>query len=108
MCVKQTGKRRSKLDKHDFTGIFIGYTATDQNIRYVDEKTVNSCHHAVFDKAWYLHPNRPPTAQLLYNMGLCSESDMVKAPPPFPMPTAFYPPKPLTPYPNINWRISSS
>ena len=39
VCVKRTGKRRRKLDRHDFTGIFIGYTATDQNIRYIDVNT---------------------------------------------------------------------
>ncbi len=36
VCVKVTGKRRSKLDRHDFTGIFVGYTASDDNIRYID------------------------------------------------------------------------
>ena len=30
VCVKQSGKRRSKLDRHDFNGMFLGYTATDQ------------------------------------------------------------------------------
>lgn len=35
VCVKQTGKCHSKLDCHDFTGIFLGYTATDKNICYV-------------------------------------------------------------------------
>ena len=34
VCVKRTGKRRAKLDRHDFTGIFLGYAATDQNIRW--------------------------------------------------------------------------
>jgi hypothetical protein len=33
VCVKVTGKRNAKLDRHDFSGIFIGYTATDDNIR---------------------------------------------------------------------------
>jgi hypothetical protein len=32
VCVKRSGVRRAKLDRHDFTGIFLGYTATDQNI----------------------------------------------------------------------------
>ncbi len=30
VCVKRTGKRRGKLDQHDFTGVFLDYTATDQ------------------------------------------------------------------------------
>jgi hypothetical protein len=35
VCVKRPGDRRCKLDMHDYTGIFLGYTATDQNIRYL-------------------------------------------------------------------------
>jgi hypothetical protein len=50
VCVKRTGKRRSKLDRHAFTGIFLGYTATDENIRYIDVNTrvVKTSHHAIF------------------------------------------------------------
>jgi hypothetical protein len=53
VCVKRTGSRRCKLDRHNFTGIFLGYTATDQNIIYLDlnSRIVKSCHHAVFDEA---------------------------------------------------------
>jgi hypothetical protein len=60
VCVKRTGSRRCKLDRHDFTGIFLGYTATDQNITYLDldSSIVKTCHHAVFDEAWYLQPTR--------------------------------------------------
>ena len=56
VCVKRTGKRRAKLDRHHFHGIFLGYTVTDHNIRYLDldSNTVKTCHHAVFDEAWYL------------------------------------------------------
>ena len=58
VCVKRTGSRRCKLDRHDFTGIFLGYTATDQNIIYLDLDfgIVKSCHHAIFVEAWYLQP----------------------------------------------------
>jgi hypothetical protein len=77
VCVKRTGSRRCKLDRHDFTGIFLGYTATDQNIRYLDLDSgiVKTCHHAVFDEAWYLQPTRPPAAQLLYDLGLEAETE---------------------------------
>ena len=77
VCVKRTGSRRCKLDRHDFTGIFLGYTATDQNIIYLDLESgiVKSCHHAVFDEAWYLQPTRPLAAQLLYDLGLEAEED---------------------------------
>lgn len=66
VCVKRTGKRRSKLDRHDFSGIFIGCTATNKNIHYIDVLTwliKTSYHAAVFDEAWYLQPSRPPFAQ---------------------------------------------
>ncbi len=79
VCVKQSWDRRSKLDCHDFTGIFLGYTASDHNIRYLDMDSglVKSSHHAVFDEAWYMQHHRPPAAQLLYNLGLEPEDSMV-------------------------------
>ena len=79
VCVKQSGDRQSKLDRHDFTGIFLGYTASDHNIRYLDldSGVVKSSHHAVFDEAWYMHPHRPPAAQLLFDLGLEPEDCMV-------------------------------
>ena len=77
VCVKKAGNRRAKLDHNDFPGIFLGYTATDQNVHYIDLNTsiVKTSHHATFDKAWYLQPTRPPAAQLLYDMGLEYEDD---------------------------------
>ena len=62
VCVKMSGIRREKLDRHDFKGIFLGYTATDNNIVYLDLNSgvVKRCHHAQFDEAWYLQHNRPP------------------------------------------------
>ena len=79
VCVRQSGSRRCKLDRHDFTGIFLGYTATDQNIMYLDATSgiVKMCHHAVFDEAWYLQPTRPPMAQLLYDLDIEAEDESV-------------------------------
>ncbi len=56
VCVKRTVHWHSKLDRHDFTGIFIGYLASDHNITYIDLDSglVKSSHHAQFDEAWYL------------------------------------------------------
>jgi hypothetical protein len=56
VCVKISGIHCGKLDCPDFKGIFLGYTATDQNIVYLDLDTgvVKRSHHAQFDKAWYL------------------------------------------------------
>ncbi len=77
--MKQSRDRRSKLDRHDFTGIFLGYTASDNNIRYLDMESgmVKESHHAVFDEAWYMQPHQPPAAQLLYDIGLEAEDCMV-------------------------------
>ena len=79
VCVRQSGSWRCKLDRHDFTGIFLGYTATNQNIMYLDTTSgiVKTCHHAVFDEAWYLQPTRPPAAQLLYDLGIEAEDESV-------------------------------
>ena len=79
-CVKRTGHRRAKLDRHDFRGIFLGYSATDHNIRYIDldSAIVKLSHHAVFDEAWYTcTTTRPPAAQFLYDLGLVNDIDSV-------------------------------
>ena len=77
VCVKRSGERRAKLDQHSFTGIFIGYTATDSNVRYIDVHTgtVKTSHHAVFDECWFHQPQRPPAAQLLYELGNAVSND---------------------------------
>jgi hypothetical protein len=98
VCVKRTGHRCSKLDRHDFSGIFLGFTAMDQNVIYMDlvSGQIKSCHHAYFDEAWYLQPTRPPAAQLLYDCGLLAEEvakDILPSPPTL-MPHALYPPLP--------------
>jgi hypothetical protein len=82
VCVKRSGSRHSKLDRHDFKGIFLGYTVTDQNIVYLDldSGVVKLSHHAQFDEAWYLQSSRPPAAQLLYDLGLLPEDDPVQDP----------------------------
>ena len=95
VCVKRTGKRDAKLDRHDFTGIFIGFTATDENIRYIDVASgiVKTSHHARFDESWYLQPTRPPAAQLLYDLGVVHENVDPISPPPK-LTVALYPPVP--------------
>ena len=102
VCVKRNGKRRVKLDHHDFMGIFLGFTATDNSVRCIDVNTgiVKTSHHAVFDKAWYLQVSRPPASQLLYDLALMSEDDLD----PFKVPDAInqatYPPC-STAYPEL-------
>ena len=83
VCVKRTGSRRAKLDQHSFSGVFIGYTATDSNVRYIDVHTgiVKTSHHAVFDECWFHQPWRPPAAQLLYELGNAVVNDLPDPPP---------------------------
>ena len=71
--------------------------ATDQNIIYLDTSSgiVKSCHHAVFDEAWYLQPTRPPAAQLLFDLGLEAETSFVGHDGP-PHPTPIGTTKPIT------------
>ncbi len=82
VCVQRTGTQRAKLDRHDFRFIFLGYTATDQNVIYVDIDSgqVKSSHHAFFDKAWYMQQSRPPAAQLLFDCGIVALEDLTPPP----------------------------
>jgi hypothetical protein len=82
VCMKRIGKRRGKLDQHDFKGIFLGYTTTNHNIVYInlDSGLVKTSHHAQFDEARYLQTTRPPAAQLLFDLGI--EADVVTTPNP--------------------------
>jgi hypothetical protein len=75
--MKRTGKRRGKLDRHDFKGIFLNYTTTDHNIVYIDLDSglVKTSHHAQFDVVWYLQAKWPPAVQLLFNLGVDAEVD---------------------------------
>jgi hypothetical protein len=59
VCVQWTGDQFAKLDRHDFSSIFLGYTSTDQNIIYLDLDSglVKRSHYATFDEAWYLQPS---------------------------------------------------
>lgn len=99
VCVKISGIRRGKLDKHDFKGIFLGYTATDHNIVYLDLNSgvVKRSHHAEFDEAWYLQQSCPPAAQHLYDIGLApiypSEPEQDVNTPVLEVPMAAWPPE---------------
>jgi hypothetical protein len=56
VCMKRMGHQCFKLDKHNFTGLFLGYTSTNQNILYLglDSSNTKTCHHATFNQAWHL------------------------------------------------------
>ncbi len=72
VCVKWSGNQSAKLDGKNYTGIFLGYTVTDNNILYLDVTSgiVKQSHYAQFEEAWYLQPDQPPLAQLLYDLGV--------------------------------------
>jgi len=52
------GKQPSKLDTHAATGIFLGYTATENNIYYQDTQTkrIKIATHMMFDEVGYVVP----------------------------------------------------
>jgi hypothetical protein len=108
VCVKRTGHQCSKLDRHDFTGIFIGYTAPDQNFVYIDLNSglVKSSHHAQFNEAWYLQDSRPPTAQLLYDLGVEADDDpLLDSDPTITAVLALYPPLVSKHIPHNSWKV---
>ena len=78
--AKKTGKRPAKLDGHTASGIFLGYTATMKNCRYIDDKTgqIKIATHAIFDEAQMTSkPQETPiSAQTLQRLGYSSSSDM--------------------------------
>jgi hypothetical protein len=67
------------LDRHDFTGIFIGYTSLEQNVVYINLNSdlMKSSHHAQFDEAWYLQGSKLLAAQLLYDLGVEADDDPI-------------------------------
>jgi hypothetical protein len=111
VCICRSGKRRAKLLHKGFTGIFLGYSATNQNIIYLNltSGVVKTSHHAQFDEAWYLQPSRPPAAQLLYDLGLEFEGNAddlnidhkstLQIPVPYPLlaPITMHPDRMMTP-----------
>jgi hypothetical protein len=103
VCVERTGHHHSKLDHHDFSRIFIGYTASDHNIAYInlDLGLLKTSHHAQFNEAWYLQPSCPPAAQLLYDLGLEADDDVEPDPDPHPAP---YPPIASQKVSNNSWK----
>jgi deoxyuridine 5'-triphosphate nucleotidohydrolase len=77
--ARKPGKRRAKLDDNSYKGYFLGFTATDKNIRYIDEDTgkVKISTHAIFDEAHFSQPASkvPLAAQTLQRLGYYSKED---------------------------------
>ena len=80
--ARETGQRKAKLDHHTTEGIFIGFTATDRNVYYIDDETgtVRSGQHVIFDEAHMTVPARyaPLAAQALQRLGYHANESLVQ------------------------------
>ena len=79
---KRPGRRPYKLDRHSDTGIFLGYTATDKNVIYIDIDTgrTKTSTHVIFDEAHYTtDANKAPlAAQALQRLGYYVKDDYLE------------------------------
>jgi dUTP pyrophosphatase len=82
--ARRPGQPQTKLDHHTSTGIFLGFTATNKNARYIDENTgtIKVGTHIIYDEACMTLPSHktPIAAQTLQILGYSKE-------PPAPTPT---------------------
>jgi hypothetical protein len=74
IVVRHLGKRPAKLDLNTSVGTFLGYTATEKNIVYMDSitKHFKTATHVIFDEAGMTLPQTDltPAAKLLQQVGL--------------------------------------
>ena len=77
VIVRNLGKKAAKLDLHTSAGRFLGYTATDKNIIFMDSvtKRIKTATHVVFDEAGMTLPanDLPPSAKILQGLGYAKE-----------------------------------
>ena len=75
--ARKPGLRKAKLDHHVSSGIFLGFTATDKNVRYIDMKSgkIKVGTHVIFDEAHMTTPSEhtPLAAQTLQRLGYQDE-----------------------------------
>ena len=73
VVVRNLGRKPAKLDTHTTAGIFLGYTATEKNITYMDSvtKRFKTATHVVFDEAGMTLPasELTPAAKMLQQLG---------------------------------------
>lgn len=71
--ARKTGVRPAKLDHHTTEGIFLTYTATNNNVYYIDHDSgqVRIGQHIIFDEAHMTIPAgyAPLAAQALQRLG---------------------------------------
>ena len=79
---RNPGKRPAKLDKHDSQGVFLGYTATEKNIKYLDDISglVKTATHVYYDEAYMTtHASKAPlAAQTLQRLGYGFKEHWIK------------------------------
>jgi len=79
VIVRNLGKKAAKLDLHTSAGRFLGYTATDKNIIFMDSvtKRIKTATHVVFDEAGMTLPanDLPPSAKILQQLGYAKEEN---------------------------------
>ena len=80
MFAKKPGKRTTKLDHHTYTGIFLGFTATPKNARYIDEATgtIKVASNIIYDEACMTLNAKdiPLSARTLQILGYENESSV--------------------------------
>jgi dUTP pyrophosphatase len=73
VVTRLPGRRPAKLDPHTATGVFLGYTATENNIYFRDNATqqVKVATHVTFDEAGFILPRSmlSPTQRALQDAG---------------------------------------
>ena len=77
MVTRKPGRRSPKVSKHSYSGIFLRYAKTMNNIVYIDTNTnkIKTTTYGTFDEAHFSYPNKPPGAQILIELGLKEQSD---------------------------------
>ena len=80
--ARKPGKRTAKLDTNSYKGYFLGFTATDKNVIYIDEDTgrIKTGTHVIFDEAHMsvAASKAPLAAQTLQRLGYYSKEDWIK------------------------------
>jgi dUTP pyrophosphatase len=80
--ARKPGKRTAKIENNTYKGIFLGFSATQKNIYYIDEDTsrIKIGTHFIYDKAHMTIPvsKAPLAAQTLQRLGYYSKEDWIE------------------------------
>jgi dUTP pyrophosphatase len=78
LVARKPGRRPAKVDIHAARGIFLGYTATDNNVYYKDDltKRIKVATHVTFDEAGYTIPeNSRSSVQMDLQRSYCQRTN---------------------------------